>query len=61
MLEIKPQWFNENEIPFDRMWNDDIHWLPLVLENKFLKAYFLFKDDEVTIVSQRIEILDKFE
>lgn len=59
--EIRPEWFNENEIPFDKMWKDDIHWLPHLVNNKCVRAYFLFKDDEETIVSQRVQILDKFE
>jgi hypothetical protein len=32
--EMRPEWFLERDIPYDRMWPDDIHWLPLVLEGK---------------------------
>jgi len=31
------------------MWQDDAHWLPLVLEDKRVKASFTFKDDNESI------------
>jgi hypothetical protein len=32
--EMRPAWFPEDQIPFDQMWADDQHWLPLLLEGK---------------------------
>lgn len=29
--EMKPAWFSTDAIPFEKMWADDQHWLPLVL------------------------------
>jgi 8-oxo-dGTP diphosphatase/2-hydroxy-dATP diphosphatase len=29
--EMRPQWYRDSEVPFDKMWADDKHWLPLVL------------------------------
>lgn len=29
--EMRPQWYEESEIPFDNMWPDDPYWLPLLL------------------------------
>jgi len=29
--EIKPFWFDLKNIPYDKMWKDDIYWLPRVL------------------------------
>jgi len=40
--EMKPQWFNVDEIPFKDMWSDDIHWMPLFLRGKKFKGRFLF-------------------
>ncbi|PKK89788.1 MAG: hypothetical protein CVV64_12765 [Candidatus Wallbacteria bacterium HGW-Wallbacteria-1] len=52
--EIKPKWFPANEIPFESMWDDAQYWLPAVLDDKQLKAEFLFNQDleviEKTIV-----------
>ena len=40
--EMSPKWFNINEIPFNSMWQDDKHWLPLFLENKKFRGRFVF-------------------
>ena len=54
--EMAPKWFGVEEIPFDKMWEDDKHWLPHVLDNKKLKAKFVFgKEDK--IVEQVIELV----
>jgi 8-oxo-dGTP diphosphatase len=45
--EADPFWVPENAIPFDRMWEDDQHWLPLVLEGKTLAAAFVFDGDRM--------------
>jgi len=41
--EAYPSWFPLNEIPFDQMWEDDRHWLPLVIEGKNLRGEFWFE------------------
>ncbi len=43
--EMRPQWFAENEIPFDTMWPDDRHWLPYVLSGKKFEATFNFDSE----------------
>jgi ADP-ribose pyrophosphatase YjhB (NUDIX family) len=43
--EMKPQWFNIEEIPYDKMWEDDKHWLPLLLENKKFIGNFNFNKE----------------
>lgn len=40
--ELKPQWFGLNEIPYDNMWADDKHWLPMVLAGKKIEGRFDF-------------------
>lgn len=44
--EMKPEWFNINEIPFKEMWQDDKYWFPLFLENKKFQGKFLFDDTD---------------
>ncbi len=47
--EMRPEWFNFNEIPYNQMWSDDSFWLPQVLAGKKLIATFKLNDNnEVT-------------
>ena len=52
---MKPQWFKINEIPFEKMWADDIFWMPLFLKNKKFEGKFLF-DDQDKIVKHQLDI-----
>ena len=33
-------WFDIKDIPFDAMWPDDKHWLPMVLAGKKVEGHF---------------------
>src|SRR3989344_3986139 len=50
--EMKPHWYSFANLPFKKMWVDDLLWLPLILNGEHLKASFLFNDNE--------EIMDHF-
>lgn len=52
--EMKPEWFSWNSIPFDQMWKDDSHWLPLILQGKKLRARFVFGEDNENIIQAQI-------
>lgn len=43
--EMRPKWYKYQEIPFDKMWEDDYHWLPKVLNGKKIKGEFYFNED----------------
>jgi len=30
--EMKPEWFSIDEIPYDKMWDDDSYWMPRILK-----------------------------
>lgn len=45
--EMSVKWFPEDEIPYDMMWPDDIHWLPYVLDGKEVTGMFAFRDGDV--------------
>lgn len=47
--EMKPQWFEIDQIPLDLMWPDDKYWLPLFLDNKKFKGGFLFDVNNVIL------------
>jgi 8-oxo-dGTP diphosphatase len=40
--EAKPCWTPLDQIPYDQMWEDDQHWVPLMLDNKIFHGYFIF-------------------
>ncbi len=45
--EAVPVWTKLEEIPYDRMWEDDRYWLPLLLENKQFIGKFSFEGDKL--------------
>lgn len=45
--EALPFWVSVEEIPFDRMWEDDRQWLPQVLAGAKLRAAFVFDGDRM--------------
>ena len=53
--EMAPEWFVLEAIPYDRMWIDDKHWLPLVLDGKTIDAEFHFEGDGSAILRQRVD------
>lgn len=43
--EAVPFWTPVDSIPYDRMWADDAHWLPLVLDGAYVEGKFEFDGD----------------
>lgn len=39
------RWFRFNEIPYDEMWSDDRHWLPLLLKDRKFEGKFYFDEE----------------
>ncbi|MCL2094043.1 MAG: 8-oxo-dGTP diphosphatase [Treponema sp.] len=56
--EAEPFWCDLDKIPYDKMWEDDIHWLPQALGGKKLRGYFVFNED--TLMAYKIEELDSY-
>jgi len=44
--EAEPHWFKMDEIPYDSMWADDVHWLPLLLGGHRFFGRFWFRNWE---------------
>jgi len=57
-LEMRPQWFDQDKIPFNDMWPDDIYWLPSLLDKKSFHCYFKFEGHS-KILESKIDIRDK--
>lgn len=52
--EMKPEWYRHDSLPYDSMWLDDRHWVPLLLAGKNFRGYFKFRGQE-QILEQRLE------
>lgn len=53
--EAIPLWVPVGEIPYDRMWEDDRLWIPLMLEGRPFKGRFLFDGDVMRDQEIRVE------
>lgn len=53
--EMRPQWFHIDQIPYEMMWPDDRHWLPLFLAGKKFRGRFLFDEPgSATIIESKL-------
>lgn len=43
--EMAPAWFPVSSIPYEKMWEDDVLWLPKVLQGEKVTASFTFGKD----------------
>ena len=54
--EARPFWCPVSEIPYDKMWEDDLHWLPIALEGKQFEGFFIF--DDQTMIDKKIVTIE---
>jgi 8-oxo-dGTP diphosphatase len=45
--EAIPIWTAVDKIPYHDMWQDDAYWLPLLLERKAFRGYFVFDGEKL--------------
>ena len=57
--EADPFWCDLDSLPWDNMWEDDRQWLPLALEGKKLRGFYVFDDDKM--LSGKLQELDSFD
>ena len=55
--EATPFWVSTERIPYDDMWSDDQHWLPLLLTGKKFRGFFEF--DGERMLSHKVEALER--
>ena len=51
--EATPIWTEISKIPYHDMWEDDAHWLPLLLKRKKFRGYFVFDGEK--LLSHRLD------
>ncbi len=44
--EMAPEWFDEADMPYDRMWSSDAFWLPQVLAGKRIMGRIAFGEHD---------------
>lgn len=47
--EMKPQWYKLSEVPYGEMWPDDVLWMPKVFGGSFVRASFMFGENQEII------------
>lgn len=52
--DIKPMWFPMNKLPFEQMWEDNIHWVPQSIAGEKVDKVFMIGNDNKTIESMSI-------
>lgn len=52
--EMRPQWYTTDAIPYDEMWPDDIHWIPVFLTGKKFRTKFLFGEGD-SVLENHVE------
>ena len=52
------RWFPIGEIPYGEMWQDDEHWLPLLLEGKNFEGDFYFNDDGTVLLDHKLTVVE---
>ncbi len=56
--EMKPRWFSQDEIPFDKMWPNDRLWLPSFLEGKSVDATFTLDSEMKRVVAHEMSFFN---
>lgn len=56
--EMRPKWFKKDNIPYKKMWQDDVYWLPKVLRGQKIKGTFTF-DAQDKLLSYKVEQVEE--
>lgn len=50
------RWFRFEEIPYEAMWEDDLYWLPHLLEGKKVTGTFWFDEDGEELLRHKLKV-----
>ena len=57
--EMRPVWFGVDEVPFDRMWRGDVHWMPRILAGQRVQGCVTFGEDNETVAAWWVEVWEQ--
>jgi 8-oxo-dGTP pyrophosphatase MutT (NUDIX family) len=57
-VEMRPVWFRVNDIPFEQMWQGDVHWIPRILAGERIQGCVTFGKDNETVAAWKVEAWD---
>lgn len=57
--EAKPFWCPIENIPYNKMWEDDGVWIPEMLKGRMFRAFFHFDDDKM--IRREVEFYDSID
>ncbi len=52
------KWFSLDEIPYAEMWEDDTHWLPVLLQGKRFTGVFVYDLEGTRLLRHRLDVTD---
>jgi 8-oxo-dGTP diphosphatase len=44
--EMRPEWFAHEDVPYDKMWEADAHWLSFVLAGHYVKGSYVYSEEQ---------------
>lgn len=50
------EWVDKDQIPYDKMWEDDKWWMPFMFEGKQLEAHFYFEKGFGPVYKHKIKV-----
>jgi NADH pyrophosphatase NudC (nudix superfamily) len=59
--EMKPKWFTTAAIPYEKMWADDVHWMPRIFAGEKLVGTVWFEKDGKTIAAMEWNPVTSFQ
>lgn len=57
--EMRPVWFAVEDIPFEHMWQGDVHWIPRILAGERVRGCVTFGEDNETVAAWTVEPWDR--
>jgi mutator protein MutT len=57
--EMRPVWFAVADIPFEQMWQGDVHWIPRVLAGERIQGCITFGEDYETVTAWKVAPWDR--